>query len=239
MPIGGFSHISRNYNVNSNPESAIYSVLTIIGLALFVFIYFQIQKRKFDFKKELFLLTAFVLKSNGKVNQEELKFVYSFFKKNFNKGHFHRDKQSFEFLLSKKINISNALNRINNIQRYATKLQLLHFLVRITIIDSFLKNSEYQALQIIAKGLNITKKQLDAIFAMYNHYTTENESKKSTQSNVSLKIKQAYTILELSESATEKDIKKAYRKLVVLYHPDKLLHLDKSYQSGEKKIIKK
>jgi len=102
VPIGGFSHISRNYNVNSNPESAIYSVLTIIGLALFVFIYFQIQKRKFDFKKELFLLTAFVLKSNGKVNQEELKFVYSVLKKTLTKVIFIETNNHSSFFYLKK-----------------------------------------------------------------------------------------------------------------------------------------
>ena len=102
MPIGGFNHISRNYNVNSNPESGIYSVLTIIGLALFVFIYFQIQKRKFDFKKELFLLTAFVLKSNGKVNQEELKFVYSVLKKTLTKVIFIETNNHSSFFYLKK-----------------------------------------------------------------------------------------------------------------------------------------
>lgn len=246
MPFRSFHVPSRNFSSNNSPESGIYSILTILGIALFVVIYVQRRKRKYNFKNELFLLAAYVIKSDGNIGQKELNYVYHFFKKNFEKSNFFANKQKFDTLLSKNINISRALNKINRVQRHATKLQLLHFLVRITIVDSYLKNSEYIALQKIAKGLNISKKQLDAIFAMHDNYITENQHKNQSkqhqnrkQTSIFNKIKQAYSILELTESATEQEIKKAYRKLVVLYHPDKLLHLDETFQKGAKENYQK
>ena len=49
----------------------------------------------------------------------------------------------------------------------------------------------------------------------------------------------AYLILEIKESATDKDIKKAYRKLVSLHHPDKLINFDESQKKVSKELFLK
>ena len=38
-------------------------------------------------------------------------------------------------------------------------------------------------------------------------------------------INNAFQILEISPSATQEEIKKAYRSMAVKYHPDKVAHL--------------
>mgnify|MGYP001267049651 CR=1 FL=1 len=40
----------------------------------------------------------------------------------------------------------------------------------------------------------------------------------------------SYKILEIDASATDSDVKKAYRKMAVKYHPDKVAHLGKEIQ---------
>ena len=46
------------------------------------------------------------------------------------------------------------------------------------------------------------------------------------------KTDSAYTILEIDKSATDADVKKAYRKMAKKYHPDKLGHMDEAYRKG-------
>jgi DnaJ like chaperone protein len=38
----------------------------------------------------------------------------------------------------------------------------------------------------------------------------------------------------LDESASDEDVKKAYRKMAVTYHPDKVAHMGEEYQKGAK-----
>ena len=42
----------------------------------------------------------------------------------------------------------------------------------------------------------------------------------------------AYKILEIDKSATDDEVKKAYRKMAKKYHPDKVMHLGEEHQKG-------
>jgi DnaJ like chaperone protein len=49
----------------------------------------------------------------------------------------------------------------------------------------------------------------------------------------------SYKILGIENSATNEEIKKAYRSLAVKYHPDKVSHLGEEYQHGAKEKFQK
>ena len=49
----------------------------------------------------------------------------------------------------------------------------------------------------------------------------------------------AYKILEIDKSASDADVKKAYRKMVKKYHPDKLEHMDEAYKKGAREKFDK
>jgi DnaJ like chaperone protein len=49
----------------------------------------------------------------------------------------------------------------------------------------------------------------------------------------------AYKILEIEKTASETEIKKAYRTMVKKYHPDKLQHMDEVYQKGAQEKFNK
>jgi DnaJ like chaperone protein len=45
-------------------------------------------------------------------------------------------------------------------------------------------------------------------------------------------VEAAYKVLEISSSATNEEIKKAYRKMAVRFHPDKVSHLGPEFQKS-------
>jgi DnaJ like chaperone protein len=47
-------------------------------------------------------------------------------------------------------------------------------------------------------------------------------------------INSAYKVLEISPDATNDEIKTAYRKMAVKYHPDKVAHLGSDVQNAAK-----
>jgi DnaJ like chaperone protein len=51
--------------------------------------------------------------------------------------------------------------------------------------------------------------------------------------------KQYYKILDISSSASDAELKKAYRKMAMKYHPDKLSELSEAQQKmGKEKFLK-
>ena len=49
----------------------------------------------------------------------------------------------------------------------------------------------------------------------------------------------AYKILEIDRTATDAEIKKAYRTMAKKYHPDKLQHMDEAYRKGAEDKFRK
>ena len=48
----------------------------------------------------------------------------------------------------------------------------------------------------------------------------------------------AYVILEIEKTATNEELKAAYRKMVKKYHPDKLQHLGEEHVKGAEEKFK-
>jgi DnaJ like chaperone protein len=100
---------------------------------------------------------------------------------------------------------------------HASRLQLLHFLFGIAKADEFVSEKEVDEIRKIAGYLNISTYDYESIKAMFYK---ESDS--------------AYKILEIEKTATDKEIKNAYRKMVKKYHPDKLRDLGEEHLQGAK-----
>ncbi len=49
----------------------------------------------------------------------------------------------------------------------------------------------------------------------------------------------SYKILEIERTATDEEVKKAYRKMAMKYHPDKVSHLGEDYKKAADEKFKK
>ncbi len=236
---------------NGYPIYAYLNSILLISVLIFGIIYlprYRAKQKRFDFTSEFLRLTAYILKSDQKVTSLELGFVYQFFKKEFGEEALPFYKKKLKLFINSKDSIKLALKSIDYKQDPATKLQLLNFLVKITIVDGFLTQNELDCLYKITHGIGLRAHQLESILAMYsfiteNGYNRNQEKQQRTKTKYKKhshsKIDEAYKILELSKGVTPSEIKKSYRKLVVLYHPDKAMHLEEKYQKSAKKMYQK
>jgi len=223
------------------------NVILVIAVFIIIKIYlptYRSKNNRFDFTSEFLRLTAYILKSDEKVTDKELGFVYAFKTKEFGEKKLAPYKKKLAIYLKTNDSIIPALKNIDKNEHPATKLQLLNFLIKITIIDGYLTQNELKSLLIITKAIGSTSYQLNSILAMYSFVTEKqfkNQKNENTRykKNSHSKLDEAYKILELSKTATPSEIKKAYRKLVILYHPDKAMHLEKMYQKSAKDMYQK
>lgn len=133
------------------------------------------------------------------------------------------------------ISIARWVNRYANEQQ---KKQLIQFLVGLCHIDPYLRKKEYDWLKAINRSLHLDLSFLEATIFSYRGNQQEsrrtNGQKSAGATNppppVLSKRRKYAEILGVNENATVAEIKKRYRQLVKLYHPDKYARESKEQQ---------
>ncbi len=97
---------------------------------------------------------------------------------------------------------------------YEKRLQVMQYLLNLAFIDGDFSKAERLIVEDIANAIQIKPNDLNS---MINEFTTYYEQK---QNNRTLNLSKAYEILEVNEDIDNKELKKAYRNLVKLNHPD-------------------
>lgn len=169
-----------------------------------------------DFEISLLVLAAIVIKADGSVNPRELNFVRSSFVSMYGKERANRAFKLFKGIISQnKISTRQVCLQINKHMNHASRLQLLHFLFGVAKSDGMVSARELEKIHTIAGYLNINEYDFNSIKAMFYN-----------------EVDSAYKILEIDKSASVSEIKKAYRKMVKKYHPDKLVNLGPEHVKG-------
>jgi len=192
------------------------------GTAVSQSAYGNAQTTQADFTVCLVVLSAAVMKADGKVLKSELTYVREFFRKNFGE---ERSGKLIAFLgeiLKKEIPLDEVCIQIRNSMPYEPRLQLLHYLYGISMADGEMHSSEIGVIDRISSGLGISEGDKSSILAMYYRDTNAD-----------------YKILEVDPSASDEEVKKAYRKMAVKYHPDKMEGMgDEVKKAAEEKFKK-
>ncbi|TXC81964.1 TerB family tellurite resistance protein [Luteibaculum oceani] len=175
-----------------------------------------------DFAKALVILSAAVMKADGKVLKSELNYVKDYFTRAFGEAQAKELILVLKEVLKEDIQLRAVCDQIRYHMEHASRLQLLHYLHGIAQADGHYDDAEKRLLHQIASYLGISFKDEESVSNMY-------------QNN----LEAAYKILEISDQATDQEVKKAYRKMAIKYHPDKLAHLGPEHQKNAKeKFIK-
>ena len=178
------------------------------------------QGQRNSFLMSLLVLSASVIKADGKTTSQEMSTLRSFFTSNFGAQAGNEAEEIISDLLTKDYNLYDVCSQIRSCMDYSQRLQLYHYLVALGASDG-LHQREVDILETIATYIGLSKSESDSIFAQFR---PDNDSN--------------YKILEIDRSATDEDVKKAYRKMAVKYHPDKVATLGEDVQKAAEEKFK-
>ena len=175
-----------------------------------------------DFTMSLLVLSAAVMKADGKVLKSELEYVKRFLSQQFSAAEVQRLLPVLREVLNKEIKVREVCGQIRYNMEHPLRLQLLHYLFGIAKADGNVNAAEADTIEQIAGYLGINPRDFQSIKAMFYKDTDA-----------------AYKILEISKDASDSEVKKAYRKMAVKYHPDKLNHLGEEFKTAANEKFQK
>ncbi|HOS83874.1 MAG TPA: TerB family tellurite resistance protein [Bacteroidales bacterium] len=175
-----------------------------------------------DFALSLMVLIAAVMKADGAVKRAELDFVKAYLRQAYGEQATLELLQILRDVLQKEIPLYEVCTQIKSNMTYAARLELLHFLYKIALSDTILDQAEMQIISDIAKYLGISQNDSQSIKATFYD-----------------DLESAYQALEITSEASDEEVKKAYKKMAVKYHPDKVSNMGEEVQKSATEKFKK
>ena len=180
------------------------------------------DEQRNSFFVSLLVLSSAVIKADGRTHPAELRTVREFIRTNFGEQAASQAEQILQRLDREQVNIYSVGGQIAANMNYSQRLQLFQYLVSIATSDGDFSASEKSVLEAIASAIRLTSSDAASIIAMYY---------KEADS--------AYTVLEISPSATDDEVRSAYRRMAMKYHPDRVATLGPEVQKAAEEKFKK
>jgi dnaJ domain protein len=189
--------------------------------------YYEGQRNSFLFS--LLVLASYVIRADGRVMHSEMETLRHFLRNNFGQLAVEQGEQIILNLFEQQKRIGlhqfreiihESCMQIGINMDYSQRLQLLNFLTMLAKADGQVVVVEIEALRNIAIWMGLNATEADTMLNL----------KKDD-------INSAYKVLAVSPSATDEEIKKAYRKMALQHHPDRVAALGEDIRlAAEKKF---
>ncbi|MFC1510059.1 TerB family tellurite resistance protein [Candidatus Omnitrophota bacterium] len=165
------------------------------------------------FQINLISILAYVAKVDDDVDPREIKTILNFFRQiGFGPTQMQTIERTLHFALTQDIDLATTCQHFRKSTNYESCLMLLRVVYLVVMADNQVHKNEKAAIEQIAHYLGIT----DADFEMLRAEFIKTADK-------------FYKILGLEPGVTIITVKKAYRKLALQYHPDRVAHLGQEY----------
>lgn len=176
------------------------------------------QRNSFLFS--MLVMASYIIKADGKVMHSEMEFVRQFLRVNFGEASVAEGNQILLNLFEqrKRMDANNPSAFKNTIHEcgmqirqymsYEQRLQLLSFLAKIAQSDGNVCKEEIEALKEVAIAMGMSVQEVESMLNLGGHT-----------------LEEAYKVLEIEPTATDDEVKKAYRKMALKHHPDRVATL--------------
>lgn len=161
-----------------------------------------------DFMVSLTILATAVMKADGTITRNELNYVKEFLVRNFGEEATREALSIIKRLNETDIPLQEVCQQIRFNMDHAAISQLLYFLFGIAKADGKVCTNEVNIVEQIARLLGVDAATFNSIKSMFYD-----------------DLDSMYTILGVDSQVSDADLKKAYRRIAMENHPDKVAHL--------------
>ena len=190
------------------------------------------EEQRNSFLFSMLVLSSYIIKADNKIMHSEMEFVRQFLRQNFGEQAVNQGQEIllklFEIQKQQGIQVfRNTIHQscaeIKHNMNVSQRLQLLNYLVIIAKVDGYVSPEEIKALKEVARHLGLTAKDVDSMLNMENGARTNSN------------IEDAYKVLGLSSTATDDEVKVAYREMALKHHPDRVATLGEDIRKAAEK----
>ena len=182
------------------------------------------SNRQSDFGMALLQLIAATMRADGHLRKIELDFVKVKLVEIFGTERAHSALLQLRDILKTSVDVSQAAMDIRQNLDYNSRLVILKMLYGITTADGVVTQEEEQIINRIALLIGITSADAQSIFGTF-----------AAPNNVDA----AYKVLQIDKSATDSEVKKAYRTMAMKYHPDKVAGMGAEVEKQAEETFRK
>ena len=176
------------------------------------------QRNSFLFS--MLVMASYIIRADGRIMHSEMEFVRRFLRTNFGEAAVTEGEQILLNLFEQRKQMERtdptAFRRtirdcgaqIAANLSYGERLQLLSFLVKIAQSDGNVCAAEVEALKEVSQAMALSDQELGSLMSLRSD-----------------SLEDAYKVLEISSSATDAEVRAAYRSLALKHHPDRVATL--------------
>lgn len=178
------------------------------------------EERREQIMKTVAGLSAVMMRANTVRSKEQVEIVKNYLDRKMNPTY---AKQTIEYLKTyldeEKISVNMHCLNANRTFKYHSRVELLNMLMCISTCGKGICKSEHDLIDKIMQHMKINAVDKENLWTIYRGYIVDDEE--NLENSLDFKVKESFKVLELDYNCTMKELKQQWRKLSLLYHPDK------------------